>query len=723
MTEFFLHVVNRSISASYVVLAVLLCRLLLKKAPKWILVFLWGIVAIRLVVPFSVESAFSLNPGGQTIDPEVVIQTHSPAIDSGVPVIDAVIEPVIEETKVTVAPEKEVNLFRTALPYGAGIWLLGIGGMLCYGGISYQRVKRRVGTAVQYSPGIYQSENVVSPFVLGFFSPRIYLPYRIGERDREHVIAHERAHIARRDHLWKPLGYVILALHWFNPLLWLGYVLLCRDIELACDEKVIKHLSGEEKADYTQALLTCSVNRRVIAACPLAFGEVGIKTRIQSVLHYKKPAFWVIVAAILAGIAVAVCFLTDPKKGEAAEDDGDGGEAVSEEGSEPQGGGFVTQSGSEELLTVEKLREKHPEFFGLSTDGGLTVYIWQFGKDSYRCHLANTLSEAVSDNRFAFSSGVSITQMRTILTTYEIEKKDVTVQAVHNPLSSYYYVIDEAYRERVEELFWSTLPFSGPPQTIPVIDTASFDIDYDGRIEVCTLRYGPTSGVFTFMLSVTENGLPEYFNLYEARWGDLSFAETEDGVKLCLAGATGEEDTYYSFAVREGNVVLSSPEETLSFWGPQGLSSPYAPQSGHALSATIGDAIREEFRAKMPDGLFHTQSYKILGLKGASGTPPVGGTLHSEQLFVYLAVYHAEFRMDGSLTEVRGGLAPTLVILRTEEDGGYELTDCLTEEEPNFKAEMQKLFPEAFGAIKPEEYRESLKEECLRQAKDYAAGL
>ena len=153
---------------------------------------------------------------------------------------------------------------------------------------------------------------MISPFVLGLIKPKIYLPFNMNEKDMEHVVAHEMAHIRRKDHLWKPLGFILLTLHWFNPLMWLGYVLLCRDIELACDEKVIKELDHDARADYSQALLTCSVNRRMIAACPLAFGEVGVKDRVKSVLNYKKPAFWIIIAAIVACVAVAVCFLTNP---------------------------------------------------------------------------------------------------------------------------------------------------------------------------------------------------------------------------------------------------------------------------------------------------------------------------------------------------------------------------------------------------------------------------
>ena len=312
MTEFFLSIVNMSISASWLLLAVLLLRLLLKKAPKWINVLLWGIAGLRLVMPFSFESIFSLIPSAETISPEIMTNT-SPAINTGIPALNHTINPVISES---FAPEIGIsaNPLQILIPIMSVGWLVGIVALSIYTLISFLRLKSKIGTAVLLRDNIFQSENVASPFVLGIIKPKIYLPFNISEQDKELVIAHESAHIRRKDHLWKPLGFLIFTLHWFNPLVWLGYVLLCRDIELACDEKVVKELSNEQRADYSQALLTCSINRRTIAACPLAFGEVSVKDRVKSVLSYKKPAFWVIVVAVIASIVVAVCFLTNPKK-------------------------------------------------------------------------------------------------------------------------------------------------------------------------------------------------------------------------------------------------------------------------------------------------------------------------------------------------------------------------------------------------------------------------
>lgn len=310
MTSLFIQVVNMSISASWLVLAVLLLRFALKKAPKWSCVLLWGIVALRLVLPFSLESAFSLIPSSQTISPEIMVD-HYPQISTGVPELNDVVNPMFAE-RFAPAPGDSANPLQILIPVAAVIWLTGIALMLVYTAVSYWHLRRKVDTAVLLRENIFQSEFINSPFVLGVLKPKIFLPYALTAEEAGHVIAHEQAHILRRDHWWKPLGFLLLALHWFNPLMWVAYVLLCRDIELACDEKVIRELGDSERADYTQALVACSVSRRMIAACPLAFGEVGVKARVKSVLNYKKPTFWIIAAAIVVCLAVAVCFLTNP---------------------------------------------------------------------------------------------------------------------------------------------------------------------------------------------------------------------------------------------------------------------------------------------------------------------------------------------------------------------------------------------------------------------------
>ena len=316
MSELFLKIVNMSISATWIVLAVVVLRFVLKKAPKWVNVLLWGMVAVRLICPVSLESVFSLIPSAQTL-PQEVISGPSFEVQTGVDIVDNPVNNYLDDRYFEGVTVPANNGFHVMTVLSI-IWMLGMAGMLAYTLISYLRLHRKVETAVLLRENVFQSEAVGSPFVLGIVKPRIYLPFQLDEQNLEHVVAHEQAHICRRDHWWKPLGFLLLTIHWFNPALWLAYVLLCRDIELACDEKVIKNLNNDEKADYSQALLACSVgngiHRRMISACPLTFGEVGVKERVKSVLNYKKPGFWVMVLAVVACVIVAVCFLTNPKE-------------------------------------------------------------------------------------------------------------------------------------------------------------------------------------------------------------------------------------------------------------------------------------------------------------------------------------------------------------------------------------------------------------------------
>ena len=316
MSELFLKIVNMSISAGWVVVAVLIMRIILRKAPKWIRVLMWGIVAVRLVCPFTVESVVSLIPSAQTLSPDIMMDP-TPTVHTGVTVINNSVNPIITGS-LSPSIGDSVNPLQIWIPILSAVWLLGIAVLLVYTLISYIRLRLRLRTAVLLRDNVFESDNVSSPFVLGVIKPRIYLPFNINKQDAEHVIAHEQAHVRRRDHLWKPLGFLLLTVHWFNPLMWLAYLLLCRDIELACDEKVVNTLDLEQRADYSEALLNCSVNRRTIAACPLAFGEVGVKNRVKSVLSYKKPALWIMIIAVAVSIVAAVCFLTDPKEPDVA---------------------------------------------------------------------------------------------------------------------------------------------------------------------------------------------------------------------------------------------------------------------------------------------------------------------------------------------------------------------------------------------------------------------
>ena len=329
MSELFLEVVSRSLSASWLVLFVLILRFMLQNTPKWVRVLLWGMVAFRLICPFAIESSFSLVPqslgNGELIEKWTDdyigdIDIHHPESVYYNAAVGAGREPISDGEGGYYVVTKHDQLGEpstvrnTVIPVLSAIWLIGMLVLAVYTGSSYWSLQRKVSEAVLYKDNIFQSEYVSSPFVLGIIKPRIYIPFKIDGMDLEHVIAHEKAHIKRNDHVWKPFGFLLLTIHWFNPLMWLSYGLLCRDIELACDEKVICELDNEARADYTQALVKCSVNRQMAAVCPLAFGEVGVKERVQSVLNYKKPRFWMVLVAVMVCVVAGVGLLTNPKQ-------------------------------------------------------------------------------------------------------------------------------------------------------------------------------------------------------------------------------------------------------------------------------------------------------------------------------------------------------------------------------------------------------------------------
>lgn len=311
MSAVFLKLLNLSISASWLVLAVLVLRLISKRSPKWMNVLLWGIVALRLVLPFSIESALSLIPSAETVSPAVVQFDPAPTITSGVSVIDNAVNPALSE-HFSAVPTASVNPLYVWTYLAGWVWLIGLGAMLLYALVSYLRLRRRVSVSLCVRENIYLCDAISSPFILGVVKPHIYLPSGLDEVQQQNVLAHEQAHLARRDHWWKPLGFALLAVYWFNPVLWLAYTLLCRDIELACDERVIRTMDESAVKTYSTVLLACSMPRKAVITCPLAFGEVGVKERVKNALHYKKPAFWVVAASVAVCVVVAVCFLTNP---------------------------------------------------------------------------------------------------------------------------------------------------------------------------------------------------------------------------------------------------------------------------------------------------------------------------------------------------------------------------------------------------------------------------
>jgi len=318
MSAVFLKVLNMSITAGWLILAVLAARLLLKKAPKWVACLLWTLVAVRLICPFSPESVLSLIPSREAIPANIAL-SREPAVNTGIPIVNAAVNPVLAESFAP-DPAAGANPLQIVIPIAAAVWVTGTAAMLVYALVSYWKLKKSVYCAAPVRDRILACDEIEAPFILGVFRPTVYVPSSMAGQTLDCVIRHETAHLERRDHWWKPLGFLLLAVYWFHPLCWLAYILLCRDIEMACDERVIRDADRETAAAYSQALLDCSAPRRRITACPLAFGEVGVKERIKGVLHYKKPAFWILLAAIAVCAVLLVCFLTDPRAPSAAAD-------------------------------------------------------------------------------------------------------------------------------------------------------------------------------------------------------------------------------------------------------------------------------------------------------------------------------------------------------------------------------------------------------------------
>lgn len=489
MDDVFLKLVNLSISASWLILAVLVLRVVLKKAPKWVMPLLWGVVALRLVCLFSIESALSLIPSAETIPSEIVTETREPVLYEQA-TLDIVTNPTLPS-----AAEVPVGVSRQQAQVDFNIysilWLAGMAALLVHALVSAGKLKRKLATAILLRDNIYESEFVDSPFVFGVVKPNIYLPMHMDEGTAAYVIAHEHAHLARRDHWWKVLGYLVLALHWFNPLVWVAYILFCRDIELACDEKVVKGLDGAARADYSQALLSCAAPKRAVAACPLAFGEGNIKTRVKSALHYKKPAFWVAAAAVLAVVIVAVCFLTNPR---------------SERGS---------------LVWAQKLNA--------ADVASIELYVPAEGEArQYKKLDTEEMAQAVE--LINSSRGTYIEKPETVYAGlpvwFLLTMDDGTVHAVGSVVGHYLIIDGDTFDADVEnQAEWENYVLKG--------DSAS-PIDMADRLSYAL--YGMTTGVYALGEAVFEDSVWE--TSYEE-----TFANTKSTPELWLSSALGTDMT------------------------------------------------------------------------------------------------------------------------------------------------------------------------------------
>ena len=781
LSEVFLKVVNMSISASWLVLAVLLLRLVLKKAPKWVSVLLWGFVAVRLICPFSIESMLSLIPSAETVSPEIMMD-WTPEISTGIGSVDTVINPIITQTFAP-NPATSANPLQILIPVAGILWLTGIVAMLLYTAASYFLLRRRVATAVLLRNNIYQSENVDSPFVLGIIKPKIYLPFQMDGKNLEHVIAHEESHIRRKDHWWKPFGFVLLALHWFNPLMWLGYILLCRDIELACDEKVIKEMDNENRADYTQALVACSVNRRSIAACPLAFGEVGVKERVKSVMNYKKPTFWIIVAAVITCIAVAVCFLTNPRDEDnlnSAEDGyylligADGVESIEVSGPNSSGGA-VNADGSnfkkgekvwlEHLQGVTDLRGYSITAYGKN---GKIIYALSIPVGATNDEVINAVSGGggwlltpadFETNISGVRGKTYVYENEGILGSFTITLYDDGTFTYYEGNASSYFGVGSwkqdgnliTMTDDGEGGYGLVNHFTLDGNDLIFIEQNSYNFVYvkvkNGEKFHCTGEAYKQSNVFETLLyhgGDQKLSLNDVISLsqkgYELGWSDFDkykYYETGSGLyirvypinerfEVWIGGSDYpdlKESPMYIY-LRPSPINDVDQKIDIRDGGVTEFISQYS--NGAVISgldAAIFDAVLQKHEDAVPDGYLVTESHIVVDKEIVSGTPSVGQTNHVREEIVYVYYLHLLFDVnDNHPVENEGIFQEAILTFDIDASGNYTLKRFLRpQNSAEYDEELFKRFLSASEEIanNQEAYAEQLLNKCWTSAGAY----
>ncbi len=307
MDKLFLAILNMSLTGAFVILAICLARLPLKKAPKIISYVLWAVAGFRLLVPFSIEGVFSLIPFNAQIIPSDIAMQPIPRIDSGIPAVNHAVSSMLPAG----TPTAGINPLQIWTAIGAFVWLIGFVVMVLYGVISFFILKRNMKKAIRLEDNIYEASNIISPFVLGVFKPKIYLPVGLTEKEKGYILLHEQTHIRRRDYIMKFIAYFILCLHWFSPLVWMAFLLMGVDMEMSCDERVLKENGAETRKDYSLSLLSLATDRRIIGGSPLAFGEGGIKERIKNVLNFKKPSRVILILAVVFVAVFSIGFVVN----------------------------------------------------------------------------------------------------------------------------------------------------------------------------------------------------------------------------------------------------------------------------------------------------------------------------------------------------------------------------------------------------------------------------
>ncbi len=714
MSDIFLKILNMSIAASWLILAVMLFRFILKKVPKWITVLLWGIVALRLVVPFSFESALSLIPSAETFNAHN-IQYEMPAISSGIPAVNNVVNPILGETFAP-NPATSVNPLYIWTFIVSVIWLIGIAAMLLYAVISYMRVRRSVAERVPYEGNIFLCDHIKSPFILGLVRPKIYLPSNMDATAMEPVIAHEKAHLARRDHWWKSLGFLILAVHWFNPLCWVAYVLLCRDIEMACDEKVIRQMDLDGKKQYSTALLECSVQRRLVTICPLAFGEVGVKERVKNVLNYKKTTFWVVVVAVIACAVVTVCFATNPKQDSIQEQ-----RTVQVRITEVENGSFLVApvEGASELSSSDLFRvpitnmppSPEPRVGDVIeiTYGGsiLEIYPAQFST----IYSMRVISQA---GRLTLDDVVTLSQKGDVLTWSDFEAYQG--REVGSGLYIMRYEINELFdvlvggvpgetpmyiRLRNQNInAWVDLREDGVERVKAFIEVYKNDVPKVDELSAALnkLEYQP----------FTCDGLPEY-KLYDTDGTVYSINFSEKWVWRGNSEQAELSDELIRLLRESGALVAG--EYTPTTVGPDAAATTLSEEQ-----AAIHQAIMEHNKYSNPQE-YDVACCSFIPLETLSGTPLVGSNTHKITYYGW-ALYN-EYKVTGEgLKTIIGGHVPVALSFDLDERG-YTLTEYWQPRDGSYYApDIREKFPAHIveDALHGQKFILQQTQECYAQA-------
>ena len=692
----FLNVLNMSFVAVWITAAVILLRFALKKAPKRVRCFLWLLVGVRLVCPFSIESIFSLVPSSDVIrtDPDFYsgTVTHH-AITTGIDELNLTVNPIISSA---VASANEKNALGVT-GIAAIVWLCGIVAVLVYAVVSYILLKRRVRVNVEYEKGAYLCDKIESPFVLGVFRPKIYLPSELDDNRRTFALAHERAHIKRHDNLWKPLAFLLFAVYWFDPLCVISYVLICRDIELACDEMVIKDFDLQKKKAYSQALLDLSCEKHSIRACPLAFGEVGVKERIKSVLSYKRPAFWIIAAALVSCIIVAVCFGTNPKRQTGSDSISENSAVKVIETTSEQSDVSLScasaelEEGNELRLTLLWKNASDRE-----AECGEKFDLYYFNEDRkkfeqlspFKSSFYNALGYLVTEKEGSTPGELSLDLLPS--TTY-----DMTRIGRYRLVTAFNFSDDRSKQYEASVTFELKKPSAA-------VKTVSSNNDFETQ-----------GGSRTLTIEDVVN-LSKKSNLSVADFSNYAYYETGSGIHIqcypidelfsVYIGFTSSEKPYY--------INLSSDFGSVSLKGAD-VGAFVAEMK--ALTGAVDSAVKNYFlengvvKAVTAGGTSVGFAYSVLDCK-----------TKQDETVAYLKTMAGEYMFYSGRQDVRyqHECLPAVLLFKKKADGTYKIKEYETPKMESYKADVEKLFPSelAENLLAERDYSEELDSSCRESA-------